>query len=576
MFDRREIQPGQQETQPQVGLGNRADRRKNRSSNSSSAQALAGQYNRHYNLLGETIDEWNQIVDEQDHQPTKVIYRGKPFISRWLEVRRGLSIFLERAQTENKGLVTLPQSAIKRFKEQDFYSQELGGSNFLGLITSEGTSFFDIEQMSLPLPTEGIRRINRMFHAGRSPVMLQAMIYLATQEFARPEQKNLVFPSLHPLHNRLVAYFDYYKDLMVNFDMGLKDEFSFRKTLAYTEPGLPLALGIYMPGRLGITPSSAIKLFQTRVETSFSPFFWRNSGILETMEMGAKEAYREKTLPANLEKYQHYDEKTDGRALDQFAQFYGKNKLTDTELEGLYNNSDNLIDRLIDFYFKDLYSDVMRSPHRQLNFKMPEGHVVTNITLTCQNKQTLVLILHFADDETHLTLEMGQNGNFYGMQAKLVVDHEHFIKAVFSDILPPILEEARKMHPNREPIRLSDYRRVEQAEVQPAQVDQEAVWQEPIRLPFPKREHHKVSKVFTPIAQYLAGPKPVNTTELPEPKYHVINSSRFSLTELMGGHPRPKDVDKMSEHIRMFALGQVRPKMIEWSGGKTISRNKFF
>ena len=38
----------------------------------------------------------------------------------------------------------------------------------------------------------------------------------------------------------------------------------------------------------------------------------------------------------------------------------------------------------------------------------------------------------------------------------------------------------------------------------------------------------------------------------------------------MGGHPRPKDVDKMSEHIRMFALGQVRPKMIEWSGGKRL------
>ena len=94
-------------------FGNRAERRKNRSLQTSQESILAGQYNKHYNLLGETINEWSQIIDEQDHQPTKVIYRGRPFISRWLEVRRELPIFLERAQTENKGSVTLSQSAIK-------------------------------------------------------------------------------------------------------------------------------------------------------------------------------------------------------------------------------------------------------------------------------------------------------------------------------------------------------------------------------------------------------------------------------------------------------------------------------
>lgn len=562
-------------------FGNREQRRKDRSLHTPPGSVLAGQYNKYYNLLGETIDGWNQTVDEQDNNSTKVIYKGRPFISDWLEVRRELPLFLERAQLAgSKDQVVIPEAALNRFHEQDFYSKELGGRRFLKLTMSVGTSFFDIEQMLLirsnsnnqsqwSLQTEDIRRINRMFRAGESPVMFQAMIYLATQEFARPEQKNLVSPVLHPLRDRLVAFFDYYKDLMFNFDMGVKDEFSFCETLAYTRPGLPLALGVYMPARLGITPSSAIKLFQTRAELSLSPFFWRSSGVLEAMEMGAEEAHREKNLPANLERYQHYDEKMDNEVLKQLSRFYGQNKLTEAELEALYNNSDNLIDKFIDLYFKDLYSDVMRSPHRQLNFKMPEGHVISNITLSCQNRQTLILILHLADGITHLTLEIGQGNKFYGMPAKLVTDHEHFIKAIFSDVLPPILEEARKKHPNREPLRISDYRKVEQSEVQITGIDQQLSLDEAVRLPVPKRKHHEPSKILTPLAQYLAGPKPVNATELPESKYHVI-CSRSSIIEKLGGHPRPKDVDKIMRHIRMFELGQAQPKMIDWSGGKRL------
>ncbi|QQG43131.1 MAG: hypothetical protein HYW45_02935 [Candidatus Daviesbacteria bacterium] len=587
MLDRREVLPAQKETQSPVWSGNRAQRRKNKDWRPFAQSALVGQYNRFEHSIAETVGRWNQVVGGHDNNLTKALYQGEPFIGRWLEVRRKLPFFLEQAQLKNLDPANrfVSTATLNRFDEQDYYSRELGVPSFLGVPLSTGTSLFDIEQMPLlkstsdgrerfQLQAVDIQRINGMFHEGQSrrpgrdtSVVLLSMIYLASQEFARPDEKTPLPQSLHPLRDRLVAYFDYYQDLMTSFGFSLKDEYSFLGALQYTKPWLPHALGMFMPARLGITPASAVKLFQTRSELSSSPLFWRTSGILKTLELSAADAHREKNLPTNLQRYQDYDRDTDNEALRQLWQFYGGADLSEQELARVYTDSTNLLDKLIDLYFKDVYSDIMRSPQRQLKLAMPQDHLIKEVTLTCQNKQVLIFILHFADGKTHLTLELSQGDKFYGMPAKAVKDNPHFISFIFADILPPVLEAAKKRHPDREPIRLSDYRRTEPLMVQTVVFDQLPT--PSVELPVPKRVRSRPRRLLTPLAQYLSGPKPVDHQDSPEFKYSVIHSKAL-VEEKMGRGARPNDVERVMEHIRRFELGFTPIKMIDWSEGKRV------
>ena len=219
-------------------LGNRQTRRKNKELGRSDISKVTSEYKARIALLNRSVDEWNQTIDEQGTSLARVIFRGKPFVHRYLDERYDLPPFLERVHSANLSTPFVSAEILNEMDRQDIFSQPLGEEGVFGFTVLDGTSLYDIEQMSLTRSEEGslrleiadIRRINRMFtndrftqKAPQERVIRQAMVYLATQDLARPEEKINIPTTVRPLHQRLVAFFDYYKDLMTNFDLGLED-----------------------------------------------------------------------------------------------------------------------------------------------------------------------------------------------------------------------------------------------------------------------------------------------------------------------------------------------------------------
>lgn len=554
--------------------GNRAMRRHNSDADALKGAAMVKEFNRRGVLLNATNNVFNQVVKKYEQNPARIVYQGQPFINNWLEVRHKLPGFLKRAHISNLEDPFVTQETLSQFDTQDSFSTKLGGRTFLGLPILEGTSLTDVEQMPLlrldgrvSLSTDDIRRINRMFHYRIFPwssketttesLIRQSMLYLAVQKAARPEEKITISQTLHPLYERLIAYFDYYKDLMTDFNLEGLDEKQLLVTLGWGRPWIPQAVGCYIPARLGITPASAIKLYQTHAEFSSMPtYFWRRN-ILPSMEFGAKHAIRRNALPADLERYQKYSEQMDKEAAEQLADYYQKQDLSEQK--------ENPVAKLTGLYFKSLQDDVVRLPNRVIEIAMPEGLPVAKVMIASHNRNTLMFVLSFTDGQTHLTLEIDRDQNIYGFPAKLIYDNPHFAELILRDILPPVLEWAKFKYPGIEPIRLSDYRREERKV--PAVGQPQATEALPSRVERPLKRY----RVLTPLARILDAPEPPHFHTEPLRRTRSVIYSRSSVIEKMGGTPRPKDVDRVIETIRRFELGLVQVRKISWSGGERES-----
>lgn len=323
-----------------VIIPNRRDRRKNKQTFAPQTTVIKGELDRFrasFMSVGQRVE---REIYTHERDLTRITFLGEPFIYEQMELQRKLPDLLERAHFVNLEKPFISPQELNSFDGVNSFSKKVGGISLL-----------DIEQMELNeegrLDTADIKRINKLYHDTQHRRLLslwpfykdqdraqaegvkEDLYFFVCQQEARPDEKISVPAYLIPLYERLIVYFDYYKDLLTNFDLGLVDEMRFVKTLSWTTPWMPQTLGCFVPARLGITPSSAFKLYQTRAESSYvAPFYWRRN-ILPYLEAGGVEACREKGLPLDLQVYQHYDPQMDETARNNIIGHYRGRHMTD-------------------------------------------------------------------------------------------------------------------------------------------------------------------------------------------------------------------------------------------------------
>ncbi|TSC88241.1 MAG: hypothetical protein G01um10147_146 [Microgenomates group bacterium Gr01-1014_7] len=546
-----------------VGARNRSQRRSIKDPFAREAESwlargnsLAVVLNRTRKLLYESV-----IFFERDI--TRMIYQGSPFIGEYLSAIRRLPDFLAEASMANLRLNFTTPESLASIETQNLFERSVGGITLL-----------DIERMQLPLSSADISGINRIFYprlidrviphklnpfkeAVDHGLIRQAAILLATQKMARLNEKVNIPSNVQSLYSRLSAYFDYYTHLMTDFSMDQVEDSNFCNILLWGRPGLPQFLGCYIPGRLGITPASAIKLFYERAQNSYLPFlYWGSDRALRTpigiLTKGARDAYPGNGLPADLQKYSHFDPQMDKSASEWLLKFY----------QGIANETAEETDRKFLGLRETIFQDIQSAPSKRQEVTLPQEHTIRRIVLARQYRQTLMIILQFADNQTHLTLEHAMNSpdgidkedHVYGWPRELIRENPQLTSVIATDLLAKIVQDTLRRHPEQE----VKPRRVFPGEATlPYYIPSFPQESEEIRLPvLTGKGRRHFPKILTPIQQVLAGePNPPAQRERLLRKFRV-DYSRTQIEEFLPRNAPQNTIDQLMKAIRSFEYGR--------------------
>lgn len=338
----------------------------------------------------------------------------------------------------------------------------------------------------------------------------------------------------------------------------------FYNILVWGRSWLPQSLGCYIPARLGITPASAIKLFYERAQNSYLPsLYWGSDSSLRTptglFTKGARSAYSENGFPAGLKEYRHYDAQMDRNASEELLKFY----------QGIANETSDEMDRKFLGLRETIFQDIQSAPSKRLEVTLPKDHAIRRIILARQYRQTLMIILQFADDQTHLTLEHALNSpdgidkedHFYGWPRELIRENPELTTVIAADLLAKLVQDTLRRHPEQ----AVKPRRVFPGEASlPSYIP--TFPQESVYVPVPKeKERRRLPKILTPIQQVLTEePSPPAQKERLLRKFRVAYS-RIQIEEFLPRNTPQDRVDQIISELRRFEYGraQFSDKVVE-------------
>lgn len=206
--------------------------------------------------------------------------------------------------------------------------------------------------------------------------------------------------------------------------------------------------------------------------------------------------------------------------------------------------------------FRTLYAEIMKSGRKRLEFDLPEGSVANRVTVTCQNRKSLIFILHFNDNQTYLTLEVDQEIKLYGLPPKLAVDDFDLVHPLFRDVLGPVLADVMVKHVPPEPIRLLDYVDRRPAFMNP-EPSAEISHSEPIRVEQVSKKEKSRLRLLTPILEVLSGPEPPAVEQTPK-RERVVIYSRTQLEDLLPRNTTEETINRLIKVIRGVEAGTVQ------------------
>lgn len=555
------------DTEGQLGA-NRAQRRLSSRQQKSSLSIVNMEYERIFNDLRGSADRIRRVSQEQGSDLTGIVYRGEPVINQWLAVRRELPDKLEELQRRNLSTQTLPPAVINPLDQEDYFQRQVCTGRFF----SPGISLSDIESMPLEIGDQGptlseddICRIDKIFRLGwfnrevsiDQQVIRQSILIFVTQDEARPDLKITIPNSLRPLHTRLKSYFDYYTNLLR--DMNLDDRENLKlynrigtdRYLRYTFLGQ--FLGCYLPARLGLTPSSAIKLVTNHIEDGFPDKKVWTKHVLNLFIMGAKQAYRVKGgLPPELEKYQLFDETMDHRASSLILENFGEKGLEEELFIADYKRAQESSEKIVDTYFTRMQVDSRDARRGYLDIDMGEHPFISKVRLASQYRRTLMLILLFRDGKTHLTLEIDKNQEVFGFPAELMKNNSTVATKLTADVLGVVLDTARKLHPFLEPLSIQD------ANKTTASVHPDTQVQKQPDMPKLNKRRQQIKGLPEDHSQEEL---PDNVVPIELPKY-VVFCEREELIAMIDKNMPEEDADKAMKQIKGFEFGRGNYKTL--------------
>ncbi len=443
-------------------IGNHNARRKQMRNVPKEIAPLARRISMHRQLLNNAATTWND-VNAHTTFATERVFQNSPRVYQYAsQIREIPEILNQAAEAEVFTGFKLDPNLLEFLKGSNIFEEKIGK-----------TSLIDIEQMPLPLQKSDIGRINKLFKSlpkvkdpkddpvnKRQIIAGRIMIEMASQKLARPDLKITIPDNLKPVNDRLKAYFEYWTALTIDPPHGTDnadiEEFLYIKAIKKSAPWLMDGLASFVPACLGITPASVSKLYESRFldcalsTSAISKFLmerdWKPK-MLDYWEQSSKWAHRLHNLPPDLQEFQYLDKEMDEEASQILLVHYSS-----IEDVGEIKQSAASFKERIKTYREVIHSDIMQSNKRRLLLSAPDDNAISNITLTCQNKDVLIFILQFKNSNAHLTLELGKDGRVYGFPAQLIHDHPKLEDQVFADVLPPVLEEAQKRHPSIEPV----------------------------------------------------------------------------------------------------------------------------
>lgn len=478
----------------------------------------------------ETRKYYNSTIRETRNFAEE-IYRGEPNLHTLADRMRSLFVAAREYRNRDPRIASLLEGAI--------YNRKV-----------RGTSLADIEALPLPLSMDDIRRINgfaryncfsRFTIKGDDKVVQYIAVNLPTLDLARPQEIKIPL-QLRPLREQMKAYLDFYVNFIRNPFIGAEQEIGFLMTVAFTGSVLQQGLGCYIPACLGITPASALKLFDEKVSLQFMPSAWKT--LKRRVEPEITNAYRTDALPEALRSYQHYDPKIDLKASSYLLQHYQNvhNELEQTsgslEPQGIFSKFRQ--------YQQSLRADILSSRNKFL--ELPARHpLISKILVATQYKQTMMFVLLLSDNQTHLTIEVNGDNRIYGIPGSLYRENPHIGVLLIKEVLDPVLDYAREQHPEINPVQITIVRSAVSEKITPT-----------ISLPTDKTE------------QYENPPKPPKRKNLPrlfaepalpepaktgEPK-NSVEYSRSQIVEFFKARMPDSTIEQIMQVIRRFELGE--------------------
>jgi hypothetical protein len=307
-----------------------------------------------------------------------------------------------------------------------------------------GVSMLDIEQMEHPLSLDEIRALTKVFGVGRFTkqedlLVIESLTVFACQNSLDSEGANVPV-QLRPLYKNITDFFNYYRDFFLNENANWGEVASLYSALNF-RPMLRTAIGFYIAAREGISPASTIKLMKQRSESDIpitGSFFFRKQ------EKPLASAHRKDIVPSDLEQYLQYSPNAD-KAADQYIEGYYR-RLTDPEKAQAHRENDEVIVRTRP-YFRKVEAQIRRDPSHRMTFEVPANPTVKDVTITSQDRRTLIFIVRFKDGDAHLTLELTNKGKVFGFPSSLTINNEMLAAAFSRDIFSSCLNMVRELHP---------------------------------------------------------------------------------------------------------------------------------
>lgn len=420
-----------------------------------------------------------------------------------------------------------------------------------------GVSLSGIERMPPPLSPVDVQAINGIFHQNflefwlrqnrQNLVIAQAATVLATQAVLEKQRegKDRVPSKLRPLFSHLHGYFDYYTDIVTDFSASKEEDELFILISTFKASLLRNALGSYIPARLGITPSSATKLYRERALTSaVLTTAW--GYFIKGAEVETKKAFSDNGLPLKLRKFQHYDEFADRRVTELISNYYQGRRLDDLRETEAHAGAETQLLRL-KRYWKDIIKGIKGSPEGYVVVPLPPGHIASSVTLAQQYHSTLIMILSWGENSPYLTMEVDNNRRVFGIPPMLIAQNPRIRELLIEDVLSGFLEKMRQSYPHVEfspkpvkilpPVTVADTK------------NKEFVYQPPIKSSSKQPPFKKVPGI---LAAFVNIGQPVPTQE--ELKYVVAYSEEK--IKAINGKLTKKQVEQIMKSISRFEYRQ--------------------
>ncbi|MBI2021404.1 hypothetical protein HYS93_00805 [Candidatus Daviesbacteria bacterium] len=505
-----------------------------------------------HNQLGRSKKRVNKLIGD-NLSWGEIIYSADPALLGYLSVRRRLAETMDYLQMANLSIPLASPEYLNVLERENLFDYKVGG-----------VSFLEIEKMPMQpeLSLEDISRIDRLtmdgkkLFFGREVGYLRfALLYLAAFNYARPDSKVSLPENLRELRRRAVGYFDYYTDLMTQFNLSDEVDLHLIWDLMGGRSFLPHALATYIPARRGITPSSAVKLFETKFQ-SMEPIFGFSSRIwarrmTRAMIASTKQAYSQNCLPEDLEKFQHYDPEADSRASERVLQHFDQYS-ADPEV---YENASAVLKRFQQQYRKKLRREILGSKNGRVRIDMGQAGIASSLTAARHYQDTLMFVLHF-DPQTHLTIELDRAGKIYGIPANLFRNDPNIALAMTDRLLDPVMKWLDLRYPTTTQAAISAPWRIPQL-VELVTKDEEIATtpkRKTLRLPRPSEIMHTTPKTS------VAGES--------ERRKCVVIHSRKKVKEMLPKNTPEEAVDRIMAAIKDYEFGRdASAKTLQLSGG---------